>query len=244
MNISKNEPKKERSALYPYFTLANCIGFIELIDKHGGKEVSESTLLDTLKLANRQTRTYTGKISSSKQFGLVTTKGSLVGITDAGRRLLYPTEGETERRNLIGKAFSSPSLYKRLVERFGGKALPPEDLLGNVLMNEYGISKAAKDRAAKVFVRSAKYAGLLSEDNVLRVSGEVEPRREKAKEAEEARVVKGGEDVLSSSTAGIQSVKVTLSGGATGTITVPNTITKKDVERLKKMLDLLLIEEE
>src|SRR3990167_805383 len=238
METKKEEFKREKSSLYPSYDLKDCIEFVTRIDNLGGKSVAENTLLGALKLKSRSTRTYTGKLSSSKQFGLVAIKGSFLEVTDIARRILYPTGGESEKRELLSKTFLKPSLYTKLVERFKEKQLLPEDILANVLMNEYGISKAAKDRAAKVFVDSAKYVGFLSGDGVLRTGEKAEPVQEQVKETEER------EQVSPSSAAGMQSVRVTLSGGTIGTINVPNTITKKDVERLKKMLDLLIIEEE
>lgn len=177
-------------------------------------------------------------MSSSKQFGLVAIKWSFLEVTDTARRIPYPSGGESEKRELLSKAFLKPNLYTKPVDRFKEKQLPHEDILANVLMNEYEISKAAKDRAAKVFVDSAKYVGFLSEDGVLRTGEAVEPVQGQVKETEEH------EQVSPSSATGMQSVKVTLSGGTTGMITVPSTLTRKDVERLKNILDLMLIEEE
>lgn len=237
--MDPGKTKIEKSTMYPSYALNDCVEFVRLIDKLGGKVVAESTLLSTLKLSSRNTRTYSGKLSSSKQFGLVEARGSSLEVTDYGRRILYPTEGEGERQRLLLGAFLNPDLYTRLVERFDKKQLPSQDLLANLLMNEYRISKVAKDRAAKVFFDSAKYVGVLSKDNFLDVSEAVEPPQEEVKETKES-----DEQAFSGSTTGTQSIKVTLSGGTTGMITVPNTITKKDVERLKKILDLLVVEEE
>jgi len=41
----------------------------------------------------------------------------------------------------------------------------------------------------------------------------------------------------------VHSLKLVLSSGKSAAITVPDDITKTDVERLKKMLDLLAVEE-
>ena len=238
MKVDRVKSKREKSSLYPSYTLEDCMEFVELIDSLGGKAVEENSLLGALKLKNRDTKTYIRKLSSSKQFRLVVTKGSSLEVSDLGKHILYPTEGEKEKRKLLLEAFLSPNLYIKLVDRFNSKQVPSHDLLANLLMNQYSISKAAKDSSAKVFLSSAKYVGVLSDDNILRTGERAESIREESREAQE------DEQVLSGSASGMQSVKVTLSGGTTGTILIPNTVTKKDVERLKQMLDLMIIEEE
>lgn len=238
METRKDKAKMEKSTLYPSCALQDCIEFIKLIDTLGGKGADEGTILASLKLKSPSTSSYWRKSSSAKQFGLVNKKGSYWEIADIGRRILYPTGGETEKQKLRLQAFLSPKLYAQLKERYDGKQLPTQETFANVLINEYGISKVAKDRAAEVFFDSAKYAGVLSEDNFFRVSEEVKPSQDKT-----AVETIEGDQALPGGVTGTQSVKVTLSGGTTGTIIVPNTITKKDVERLKKMLDLLVVEE-
>lgn len=241
----KQESKKtrEKSALYPSYDLSSCIEFIRAIDGLGGKGVAQGSLLSELGLKSVGTKSYSGKLSSSKQFGLLDSKAGLLSITDRARLILYPTEEQKDlqKEGLTIEAFRSPFLYQQLIRRFDGKQLPKQDTLANILMNEYKIAKNAKTSAAKVFVNSAKLAGVLGGDNYLQVnqvyaslSGETVPSETEVLEVEPKGAPTGQ----------VQSLKISLSNGKSATINVPADISKADIERLKRMLDLLVVEGE
>jgi len=169
---------REKSALYPSYSLAICLEFVRLVDSLGGKSASYRSVADKLGLASVTTRSFLGKISSSKQFGLITTASEVIQLTDAARQYLYPTD-ETEIKPLLISLFSKPPLYGKLVERFQDKALPPKVQLSNLLMNEYSIIKQVKDNAAECFLNSAESLGLIQ--NGILVLEELEPATEQAR---------------------------------------------------------------
>ena len=113
-------------------------------------------------LTSPTTKSFLSRIGASKQFGFITTGSSTAQLTDLARRILYPSSGEVERQKLLIEAFSNPPLYSKLIGRFKDKAVPASGQLGNILMNEYHIIKQVKDNAAKCFLDSANYLGLLS----------------------------------------------------------------------------------
>lgn len=162
-NEQNNAEKKsrEKSALYPAVTISDCCEFIKQIDSLGGKAVSYASILGLLGLTSPTTKSFLNRISASKQYGLITTGGSTVQLTDVSKRILYPTNGEQESKQLLVEAFNSPPLYAKLIERFKDKAVPPKNQLSNILMNEYRIIKQVKDNAAECFIESASYLGLL-----------------------------------------------------------------------------------
>jgi len=234
---------REKSAQYPSYELNACIDFVRTIDRLGGKGVAQGSLLSELNLKSALTRSYTGRLSSSKQFGLLDHKAGLMSITERATLILYPTEEQKDlqKEKLIIEAFRSPSLYQQLIRRFDGKQLPKQDTLANILMNEYKIAKNAKNDAAKVFVNSAKVAAVLGSDNYMQVdqtytslSWEGVPSEIEVPEGEPKTAVIGQ----------IHSLKVGLSNRKSATINVPVDISKADIERLKKMLDLLVVEGE
>lgn len=236
----KSKKAKEKSAQYPAYDLSDCMEFVRAVDKLGGKQVSEGSLLSELGLTSSNTKSYTGKLSSSKQFGLLEFKAGLLSITERARLILYPTEEQREVQNkkLIIEAFRSPVLYQKLIKRFDGKALP--NTLANILMNDFKIAKAVMNSAAKVFISSAKFAGVLEDDNVLRVGRTYEAITGELPSAE-PEISETGQRMPTMGQ--VHSLKLALSSGRSAQITVPSDITKKDVEKLKNMLDLLAIEE-
>jgi len=233
---------REKSAQYPSYNLSSCIEFGRVVDRLGGKQVAEGSLLSELRLRSSNTKSYTGKLSSCKQFGLLDSKAGLLNITERTRLILYPTEEqrEVQSRKLIIEAFRAPALYQKLIKRFDGKALPQPGTLANILMNEYKIAKAVMDRAADIFVSSAKFAGVLGDDNVLQVGQTYEAITGEALPVETAiHETAQGTPAMGQ----VHSLKVALSSGKSAAITVPSDISKTDIERLKKMLDLLAVGE-
>lgn len=152
---------RERSAPYPPATLEQSLRFIQTVDELGGKSVSYNSVLEPLGITSIYTKSFMNPLSASKQFGLVATGSQTIQLTDIARRILYPSDGEQERKALLIEAFMSPPLYAKLIDRYQNKALPPLKQLANILLNEYGIIKQVKDAAAKCFIESANYVGML-----------------------------------------------------------------------------------
>ncbi|UCC90842.1 MAG: hypothetical protein JSW24_01400 [Dehalococcoidia bacterium] len=241
--ITKTTKKaREKSAQYPSYDLSPCIEFVRVVDKLGRNQVAEGSLLSELRLKSSNTKSYKGKLSSSRQFGLLDSKAGLLSITERANLVLYPTEEkkDVQFKKLIIEAFRSPALYQKLINRFDGKGIPKLETLANILMNEYKIAKAVKNSAAKVFVSSAKFAGVLGDNNVLQVGQTYEAITGEAPPAE-TEIPETGQKPPPMGQ--VHSLKLALSSGKSATITVPSDITRADVERLKSMLELLAVEE-
>ena len=157
-----NKKPREKSALCPAVSISECYDFIKQIDSLGGKSVSYASILNLMGLTSPTTKSFLNRIGASKQFGFITTGGSTAQLTDLARRILYPNAGEFESKKLLIEAISNPPLYAKLIARFKDKAVPARSQLGNILMNEYRIIKQVKDNAAKCFIESADYLGLLN----------------------------------------------------------------------------------
>ena len=238
----KSKKAREKSSQYPSYDLSACMEFVQAVDRLGSSQVAEGTLLSELRLKSSNTKSYTGKLSSCRQFGLLDYKLGLLSITERANLMLCPTEErkDIQIKKLTIEAFRSPPLYQQLIKRFDGKSLPKSDTLANILLNQYKIVKAVKNSAAEIFVSSAKFAEVLGDDNVLQVGRTCETI------AGEALSVEPEIDETGQKTppmGQVHSLKLGLSSGKSATIIVPSDITKADIERLKRMLDLLVIEE-
>jgi len=151
---------REKSALYPGATWNECIDLIQKINSFSLKSVSYQELAKKYGLTSVTTKSFTAKIGAAKQFGLITTfQGSSVQLTDISKKLLYPTGEST--RELELSSFAQPPLYSKLINKYDGAALPSQELLANILMNEYRITRSVKDSAAKCFIESADQLGLI-----------------------------------------------------------------------------------
>jgi hypothetical protein len=149
---------REKSNLYPNATWEDCFEFIKVIDSFNLKTVSYSEVAKKYGLSSTTTKSFTGKISSSKQFGLITTSSGSIQITDLAKKLIYPTD---DIRKLKIESFRLPPLYDKLISAYDGKALPNNEKFENILMSEYKIAKNVKSNAAKCFFESANQLGLI-----------------------------------------------------------------------------------
>ena len=91
-------------------------------------------------------------------------------LTTLAKSILHPVE-PTEVPRFFRQALMEPPLYHDLAEQFGDKRLPEANILGNVLYHNYQIIATAKQVAAEAFLSSARFAGALGEDGVLRPGG-------------------------------------------------------------------------
>jgi hypothetical protein len=141
--------EREKSALYPGSTLSDCIKFAEAIDSFKNKTVAYNAVAEKYGLSSCATKSFTQKISSAKQYGLITTNSATIQLTELSKKILYPTTGDIN--SLKNECFRLPPLYASLISEYEGKAIPDENILANLLMSKYKISRAAKNNAAKIF---------------------------------------------------------------------------------------------
>lgn len=244
-NDTLNKKPREKSALYPAVSISDCYEFIGLIDSLGGKSVSYASILDLMGLTSPTTKSFLSRIGASKQFGFITTGSSTAQLTDLARHILYPSAGETEKQKLLIEAFSNPPLYAKLVGRFKDKAVPASGQLGNILMNEYRIIKQVKDNAAKCFLDSANYLGLLK-NGVLcmdEVSGQPQPEVFSQEEQSEnldstERIQKIDESVRSQEEGYL--FEIPTMGKKTARFYIPDGVTEKDIDYIKLYIEKML----
>lgn len=159
METEEKKETKARSRLYPRYDLEDSIKFIESVSKLGGSRVSNQAVAAELgKAVNNST--FIGRVSSSKQFGILIQESGKLSLSSVGKEIMFP-RSDDEKSAAIKSAFSTPALYKELIDTFGGKTIPDQSALGNRLVHDYGIEAAAKDSAARNFIRSAQYSGVL-----------------------------------------------------------------------------------
>ncbi|MGN0419826.1 MAG: hypothetical protein ACI4E4_05170 [Acetatifactor sp.] len=153
--------KRERSALYPMYTAEECFEIIELIDKLGGKVYSNSSVAQALGMSEK-TNSFRAKISTLRQYGLISGNQGTIRLTSIANDYLYPTRDE-QKKDAKLQAFLGVPLYKKLVERYENQALPSADKLSNILLGkEFGLTKATKDSAVENFMKSLEQLELIS----------------------------------------------------------------------------------
>ena len=233
-SAEKRTFQRSRQA-YPPVGIDEALKFAEIIDKLGGRNISEPTLLKELEL-NTKTKSFWAKTAGAKQFDLIAVDGKTYTLTERARLLLRP-KSENERGNLLIETFRTPELYKNLYERFQEKPIP--DTLPNILHHDYSMNKNVSKDAAEAFIVSAKFVGLLGPDNVLKsLMAKSEPTP--IAEHKDIGVSKQTTDTTSPTI----TIPIKLSKGMASVILPQSGITKKDSERLQKLIDIYVVEEE
>lgn len=150
----------DKSAQYPKSTWNDCIDFVKTVSSFNLKAVSYGEVAKKYGLTSPTAKSFTSKVSTCKQFGLITTSGgNTIQLTDTCKRILFPTG---EDIGAIARAcFGMPTLYTKLIAAYDGRAVPNKDILANILMNDHQIQKSVKDHAAQMFIESAEQLGLI-----------------------------------------------------------------------------------
>lgn len=244
----------EKSALYPKVPWEECLDFVRTVSSFNLKSVSYNEVAKKYGLSNPTAKSFTSKLSSSKQFGLITTSGgNTIQITDTCRRILFPTGEDTT--NIVRACFGMPPLYNKLIARFDGKAIPNKDLLANILMNDYQIQKPVKDIAAKSFIQSAEQLGLIKggilcyaeSENALNLSAvstdssvvqNVEPSNETDLINESSKLFSVNSKV--SSEADYITQAIPFESGKIARFIIPIDATEDDLLLLRDMFDVIL----
>lgn len=244
--------ERERSALYPAVTWGECIDLIKKINSFSLRAVSYQALAEKYGLTSTTTKSFTARIGAAKQFGLVTTvQGSTVQLTDASKRILYPTSDEIREVELT--CFAQPPLYAKLISKYDGAALPSTSILANILMNEHRIARAVKDNAAKCFVESAEQLGILkggvlcySDVRKEELSPEADQKPESEKEVDKAQteVEKAPQEpapsIAASADADYISQSIPFASGKVARFIIPVDATEDDLLLLHDMFAVLL----
>lgn len=237
--------EREKSALYPNATWNDCMDFIKTIDSFKLKSVAYMEVAKKMGLNSVSTKSFTSKISTSKQFGLITTSSGTIQLTDTCKRILYPTSGDTY--SIKHSCFSQPPLYNKLIAIYDGKALPSVAILGNILMTEHKIAKAVKDNAAKCFLQSAEELDLIKGGILCYADSEIST----SNDTQEIAQNDISEDTIKTiqQTDGIRNVSneaeyitqsIPTQSGKVAKIIIPIDAEEEDLYMIKDMLDVIL----
>lgn len=241
---SKERRMYEKSAAYPAVSISQSLDFVKRIDKLGGRSVSYDSVLKSMGLTSSTTKSFRCRLSASKQFGLIDTSKNTIQLTDLAKRILYPNAGKEESQKLLIEAFQNPPLYQGLIEEFNEKAVPVQSQLGNILMNRYRIIKQVKDTAAKCFIESADFLGLL-ENGVLHMD-----KRESAvpTNAESETQIEKNDEITNEVTETKKSpapkdgyfFEIPTLGKATAKVYIPAEVTEKDIDYIMMYIENML----
>lgn len=165
---ASHRQKRERSMRYPGMSLAESLKLCESMDTKGLDGLSAPEIASALGYKNIKTNTFSASLSAARQFGLLNLTSAGYELTSLAREILHPVD-LAEIPRLHRQALVKPPLYSELVDRFTNKRVPEIEILGNILYHNHQITSSAKRTAAEAFCESARFAGVLGPDQILRI---------------------------------------------------------------------------
>jgi len=249
-----NATKKERSAAYPAITIEQSLKLVADVYKNFRSDFARRE--DILKIVEGSRIRH---LAASRYYQFLQREGDTYKVTDFYKSTSNPLTGK-ERIDNLRKSFISPTLYKKLVDKFDGDEIPKE--LTVHLSRFYDITEDASHQAAEVFIKNAKFVGALSEDNILRFQKANEvtsdeankksqelPDDTKKPDGDNLQYQKpsttsdpaegGGQQKLLQEIVNGEKIKIRLTQNRFAYLEYPINLSAKDVEILQKQIDQL-----
>ena len=130
--MAEDSKMKARSREYPAYTLNETIEFLKNVkDFPKDKAIGYDTVAEQIGVKSC-TKSFLYKISSARQFGLITVSARTITLTANAYEILFPTKSEKELNEIKKSCFATPSIYRELIESYSGKELPNEKTLKNI----------------------------------------------------------------------------------------------------------------
>ncbi len=168
MTDPKENPvsRRERSARYPSVPLQEAIAFCRQIDELGIDGLGAAQIATAMGYRNVKTNTFSGRLSSARQFQLIVLNDQNYSLTELALRIIHPIDpGEVSQ--LLRQACLAPHLYAELIRHYAGKRLPEAEILGNLMMHKYQITASAKSSAADAFLDSLRFVGMMNDQRLV-----------------------------------------------------------------------------
>jgi hypothetical protein len=189
-------------------------------------------------------------IAAMKKYGLLVAAGKDVRVSDDANTIFIFGEDAPESTSVIKRLAMLPALFEEVLVKFPD-GLPSDANLRARLQTEW---RFANQRAADNFIRALREAVAISSGDSLADDASVMDNE--AKVTEEPPMTHMQETPLrtpsgvstrppsqfSSPPSGTQSRPWNLGGGTIMTVTIPNTLTPKNIEKLRKYVDALASE--
>jgi hypothetical protein len=256
--------KRQKSVSHPRYTLQQAVELSKAVYEEGPFNVDQERLAQRVGYSAAQNGAYIALRATASAFGLITTDRDSVSVTGEWNEVLF-SEDEGKFRRALKDAMRKPGLYKQIIEDFDNRQLPETDRLARLLYTnpKYGILKEAANTAARIFIESATYAGVLnskgyldfqetpalnSDVNITNEERDVDfPVNAGDTNRQEKRLHQGfsskAQDFLSSEEIqNLDRIEVRLSTGKKAYLFLPVPILRADKDRLKAYIDLLVEE--
>jgi hypothetical protein len=248
MIMEGTKKKRERSKAYPGCNLEQCVQDLIKTKKALGRGVHDRDSIAKAIGYENMCGPAAVKISAMVQFGLLDKIEGGYSINSDSSKISDPISNE-EKSIALKDSFRKPRFYVELLEKFEGDGMIPSQL-GTHLHRFHGISLNASEIAAKIFRESGVYAGILNEegkilsDNPSAADRDVNNKQNNGGSEQSAidSMELDKEPVEDKKQTQIQRQYIFPLSGGTAFLKLPAKITQKDIQILKKHIELFELE--
>ena len=149
--------RRPRGSFPPSLALSEAISVITRLYEDVGGDASYDTFAGVIN-NSPSSSTFTRKLGSLKNYGLVTDERRHVRVSELGIAVVAPTSPH-ERTQALKQAFLNVDVFGTLYEKYKGKLLPQDEFLTNVV--GAFVPKEFSHTWIDRFKQSAKSAGLI-----------------------------------------------------------------------------------
>jgi hypothetical protein len=149
----------------PTETIDNCLQIIATV--YNAKADSIVSADEIYAITGKPRGTMSPKISACTQYGfLINHHKKGYQITDFGVSIIRPEFDELIRKKQL-EAFSTPPLYKKLIERYNSKGMPTQKGLTNILVSEFDLNaNSTGPKAAYIFLENCRNLNIVENDRM------------------------------------------------------------------------------
>ena len=162
---SSSKPARSRKPAivrpFPRRTLEESLKVATAIkEKNGGNPWDTKQVAAALNIG-AATNNFFYWTAASRDFGLTegTRDTSEISLTALGRRAVLPRTPE-ERTSALNEAFFGVDLFKKVVDHYGGSALPEKEFLTNTLVTSFGLDESLVDEFIELFNANTRFLGV------------------------------------------------------------------------------------
>lgn len=242
-----------RSVPHPRYSLEQAEHLARKAFLMGARHCDQDAVAQAVDYKNATNGAFKGLRAAANYFGLISYSSDQFLSVEEDWIDAFHADDDDKIRRLRREAVLGPELYRQLVDEFSDRQLPSAEKLARQLhlTPKYGILKDAAETAARVFLDSVQFAGVIDDNNFLRPRTDTAPPAGPGVEA--ANSASEPQHTISSSSSGPQPwapttavdqsldrIEVHLLGGRRAYLFVPVPLGTKEKERLKKYIDLVL----
>lgn len=153
----------ERGKGFPRVSLSSAVQIMDAASKFGKSWKKEQFAGFGAKngAGSAKSGAFAARLSSLRDYGLITTTKDVVDITELAIRLTKPINPE-EREDAIRKAFLSVTTFNDLYVSFDGALELERSKVAEHAVFNLGVSRDSMDKFVNVFIDAGEYAGLVS----------------------------------------------------------------------------------